>query len=556
MGFPFLVRRGARFYFRVRIPVDLREPFGRLEVWRSLKTADHRKARTMGKLEAAKAEITFEKMRNRELTRDQLRKIAEEYLHSTLEHCEGNREGGFLPRTHEEKEGKLLAYGDLADRYKGALSDLDVQETRARGLKRAGELVDSVLEERGLTLPKDSEEYAILARELLKRALEVCTVEASRITGDYSNDYDRSRLYRKQEATEEKQAGLLLSEVIQAYVKDHLTCKKWTPKTEQENTSILAVFLELIGDRDITTITHQDLMSFRDTLVKLPANPKKGRAKEGKPLKEVLEMGLPPMSLSTVRKYLIRIASFFKWAKLHKYVTTNEAEGLTLKEKKKEKASAARDTYEKEDIQRLFHALEYAPNKPERFWIPLISLYSGARLNEICQLHLEDVQDIDGVPCFRIEEEGSKKVKTVAGKRVVPVHPVLIELGFMRYVQRLREKGAKRLWENLKLKRDGYGQDFGKWYQRFNRKHITSHKKKVFHSFRHTVATALKQSGVLETVAAEILGHENPNMTYSRYGKGYHPKPMLVALSKVDYGVDIGELREKANTGLDYRSRK
>ncbi|MCP6657702.1 site-specific integrase, partial [Klebsiella pneumoniae] len=119
-------------------------------------------------------------------------------------------------------------------------------------------------------------------------------------------------------------------------------------------------------------------------------------------------------------------------------------------------------------------------------------LYSGARLNEICQLHLEDVQDIDGVPCFRIEEEGSKKVKTVAGKRVVPVHPVLIELGFMRYVQMLREKGAKRLWENLKLKRDGYGQDFGKWYQRFNRRYITSHKKKVFHSFRHTVATAMK----------------------------------------------------------------
>lgn len=126
-----------------------------------------------------------------------------------------------------------------------------------------------------------------------------------------------------------------------------------------------------------------------------------------------------------------------------------------------------------------------------------------------------------------------------------PVHPVLVQLGFMKYVASIRKQGRARLWENLLLGRDGHSQHFGRWYQRFNRNHITQDEKKVFHSFRHLVANTLKQAGVHETIAAEILGQENPNVTYGRYGKSYKPAPLLEALQKLEYGVDLGVLRGK-----------
>jgi integrase len=55
----------------------------------------------------------------------------------------------------------------------------------------------------------------------------------------------------------------------------------------------------------------------------------------------------------------------------------------------------------------------------------------------------------------------------------------------------------------------GYSNGFGKWYQRFNRRHVTKDPQKVFHSMRHLVTDTLKQAGVLETVIAELVGHSN-----------------------------------------------
>ena len=38
-----------------------------------------------------------------------------------------------------------------------------------------------------------------------------------------------------------------------------------------------------------------------------------------------------------------------------------------------------------------------AINKPERYWVTLLSAYSGARLNEICQLNVDDIQQANGI---------------------------------------------------------------------------------------------------------------------------------------------------------------
>jgi integrase len=165
-------------------------------------------------------------------------------------------------------------------------------------------------------------------------------------------------------------------------------------------------------------------------------------------------------------------------------------------------------------------------------------------LNEICQLYVDDIIKFDDLWCISINDEKDKRLKNVASKRIIPVHPALVELGLMEYVESLKTENSPRLWMNLEwTDLTGYGNSFCKWYQRYNRIHVTADPKKVFHSMRHTLADTLKQAGVQETVIAELVGHSNAgSMTMGRYGKRYQPKVLLEALEKLDYGIDIPDI--------------
>ena len=72
-----------------------------------------------------------------------------------------------------------------------------------------------------------------------------------------------------------------------------------------------------------------------------------------------------------------------------------------------------------------------------RYWVPLIALFSGMRAGEIVQLQLKDVRLNDQWWVFDINkgDDGSKAVKTASSLRQVPIHPSLMELGFMEWVE-------------------------------------------------------------------------------------------------------------------------
>ena len=75
------------------------------------------------------------------------------------------------------------------------------------------------------------------------------------------------------------------------------------------------------------------------------------------------------------------------------------------------------------------------------YWLPLLGLYSGTRLEELGGLMVADVALEDGVHYLRIDDNAARRVKTKSSRRRVPLHPVWIELGFLRYVERLRAAG-------------------------------------------------------------------------------------------------------------------
>ncbi|MAF74852.1 MAG: hypothetical protein CMF17_03160 [Idiomarinaceae bacterium] len=176
---------------------------------------------------------------------------------------------------------------------------------------------------------------------------------------------------------------------------------------------------------------------------------------------------------------------------------------------------------------------------PHYYWLPLIGLYTGARMNEICQLYVDDIVDDNGVMLFKFtDERPDQRLKNKNSRRVVPIHSELIRLGFLDYVKSVKALKHPRLFDALTKSRDGYSKNASNWFARFRKKlgiNIEG-KKQDFHSFRHNVSDFYKQSdSAREVDAAAILGHSDQMITFGRYGKNLEAKKLQNIIEQLDF---------------------
>lgn len=175
------------------------------------------------------------------------------------------------------------------------------------------------------------------------------------------------------------------------------------------------------------------------------------------------------------------------------------------------------------DLQKIFGEplFDPSPKLIEKRWALLIALYSGMRASEIAQLRLDSISEVRGVLAFAVEE----KTKNRQSRRLVPVHPTLISLGLQTRIGQLRKDGADRLFpewfrdrqkaiQNAETKtrvvNQPYSQFIPRWFNRTHLPNVGVHdQNKVFHSFRHTLETAMKVAGVPKSVRDEITGHND-----------------------------------------------
>lgn len=142
------------------------------------------------------------------------------------------------------------------------------------------------------------------------------------------------------------------------------------------------------------------------------------------------------------------------------------------------------------------------------YWIPLLGLYTGARLSEIAQLRTSDILLADEIPTLSISNMGAnQQVKTSASIRTIPIHSELIRLGFIDYAQNIKNEGKDSLWPHLKQRKDKPGGYFSNWFGEY-RASIGLFGYPDFHCFRHTVRSQLGEAEVPEHVIDSILGHE------------------------------------------------
>jgi integrase len=184
------------------------------------------------------------------------------------------------------------------------------------------------------------------------------------------------------------------------------------------------------------------------------------------------------------------------------------------------------------DVPKLAAASKEAGDSPLADLISLAA-YTGARIEELCSLEWKHVQE----DSFRIID-----AKTPAGIREVPIHPALQPL-----LVQLR-KEAKDGYVLAGLTFNKYGDRSNAIGKRFGRLKVKLGygDQHVFHSFRKTLVTLLEDAGVSENLAADIVGHEKPRITYGLYSGGASLATKAAALCKANYGLSVGRSIEQS----------
>ena len=450
--------------------------------------------------------------------------------------------------TYEEMRGHLkdIAEWELST-GRSDLFEPDMRETYRGLYVELGEnLVDAVASE---PLSIDQHRYINEALGVLRACMKRIEAGDSQSLIDYVDRFDgidrqdaQASVSLSVSAPEVKPAALAALAVTPSVTVASLfeqyeaeNAQNWKPATLRENKASHAALIEIFDYLGLNAeASRADMLRVRDVLQQLPKN-RKQRFKDAS-LVDLLSREDKADCLDVVtinNKYLIKMAAVFKWAVRNDLIKKNMTEGLEIKVPQR-KASEARNAFSTEQVgQLLVAAKSYShktSGKPYHYYVTALAAITGARLNEVAQLQVKDVRVTEaGTVYIHINEDDSnlpgKSIKNAHSDRCVPLIDgaygfVLADFIDMIEARRNANGDDAMVFDGLRLMKNGYGEQVSKWFNRtLLPKVLADRDGLAFHSFRHTVATQLKQHGVELAYAQAIMGHSSGSITYDRYAK-------------------------------------
>jgi len=224
----------------------------------------------------------------------------------------------------------------------------------------------------------------------------------------------------------------------------------------------------------------------------------------------------------TLRNIVADIRSLFSWAEGRGYLDRNPFYGIKLP--KAEKGSQKRRAWTYEEILMFLKSSEIGKNE---FTATVVSMYSGMRLDEICNIKKTNISE----NCFKVLEG-----KTEASQRDIPIHPELkpiIERFLDASVDDFLIKG---------IKSGGYDNkrswNFQKKLTRL-RKKLEMPKGVVFHTLRNTFATRMENLAIATNHINQLMGHKHNNMSLDKYSAGLTIERLAESINKLTYGEEV-----------------
>lgn len=325
------------------------------------------------------------------------------------------------------------------------------------------------------------------------------------------------------EAARKRQRSPLLSKAIADHLGD-LERANLHPKTPMESRHTLRLFAEVVGaDIHAADLTQAHVRAFFDAAQGWPKNGTKAKANQGLGALEIIERakatGEPVIGAWALKKHRERLAVFLTSLVDAKVLDVSPLAGV--------RAVATPDT---EDTGRPFTDDElgaifgpafepWARKYPHRWFGPMLGLYSGARVNEVAQLRVDDIETVDGVPGFFVRSAGQgQRVKTKTSRRFVPLALPLLEAGILVYWLEAKEAGHERLFPNLPNSTGlGFGRQLSRQFSTYIKRQGIAEVGQGFHGFRHTLASRLDEAGASPSAIAALTGHARGQSVLERH---------------------------------------
>jgi len=533
----YLQKRADTFYLRLVIPKAVRPYWPGREIKHSLNTPHRAQAVRASRALVLYLEGLFEAVAMGALTHTEAKRLLQEFLNTELAKFTRSLEIRG-PLSFEEKH-------TLTERLEAARNTVTWEVPTPYGEK----IADDLIAKKGLRVKPSSVEYRRFA--LSATHMSITLMESLLAKSEALNTFGSPMPPASHPEIQDLAAGddsLTLSQLIEAYCAEKIREGSWTPKTQYSNRGMYELLLKIVGDLPVTRLDAAAARRYKTILQKLPPNLEKSPAYRDLSIHDVLAMKPKDlMTVTTLNNHLTKVASLFGWAERNGHIERNYFAHLTLRNP--QRPDEARAAYTEEDLRKIFSTPQYREHKflhPHYYWLPLLGLHTGARLNELCQLELNDIRQQDGIWVLDINSNGpGKQLKSKAAKRLIPVHPELLELDLLAFVEQLRQRGESRLFPELPVRRDGASQNASLWFGRY-RKSLGLYQqtpKKDFHSFRTTFINTLKQKRLPEPEIATLVGHAIETQTFGRYGKPYTPDVMLAILRQVDFSHVLDNVR-------------
>ena len=406
--------------------------------------------------------------------------------------------------------------------------------------------------------------YLTIVNEYCKISVDFLTILRARLDRDYSQEklffalpYTPFLDSAEQiivtdtgsRAAQESKKGKLLT-FLDNYLNTKVTDGKKDPRYIPELRKHVELFARMLGNKPIDQYVRKDFRCFRDDLRKLPPNFSKLKNLKDKSIQDIISMEHPKtLEINTVNGYLVDVSAFFNWLVVEGFLFKNHATGLAIKERQAEIDS--REPFSLEDLRIIFESNELKAykesKKPSRYWVPWIGLYTGMRVEEICQLHCADIYEVEkGLWVIDVNEnpgknaENTKSLKTLNAKRIIPIHDHLKAIGLLDYLESMRNDN-ERLFPDLRALgvRKQYAKmvskDFGPFVRSLG---ITG--KKSFHSLRHSFSDFFKEQLLHNPIFEQVFGHSHETLAARRYGDRFTPEQCYEKLIKLlDYGLQL-----------------
>ena len=569
---------GNTFYFRSRIPSDLREHFGGMKEFRlSLKCAIKSRSIKISRVLDRKVLRLYETIRQgmKPLTIEEIKEILRIEIRKQILHAHHVYEGtnrwsdsGVTEslksvqlnesNLKEKLESSFRSYqGEIDSKLEEILTSLDIEVNKNSFdfKKLRNKFIDlylirydwikDLLNESG----KNDSDFKMNAQQKLGLDLfpELMNPVIENLVPEPKEPYEVQR-----ESTPISPTGKSsLSSNIDAFFERKRIEGKSVKEIGSDRT-ITEDFVEIIGDIDFSRVTKKEVSHYIDIQTKLPTNRKKSPKYRDSNIQQLVEMNLSDeetQSPQNINKKLTKLVAFGNWGVRQGILSSNPFSGMKFSVKKQ---SRSRNPFTADELRKILHPETYFqyttkfehPFMPNRstlqmpyYWIFLLGIFSGMRTNEMCQLRLIDIKKVSNIWFMFVENSEETKVKTESAVRKVPVHPQLIQLGFVDYVSKLKRSKKERLFWELKEERDGYA---SKVSRHFNERFLPAvgvweKYTKVLYCTRHTFINKLYSEKVDENVIRSLIGHEK-GFTMKHYGgEPFSPERLLEEISKVSY---------------------